>query len=216
MFILTHFDELTKLSQDTAAGALASMVYYLATHPELQAKARKEVITIMGSREPDQDVLRKMPYLTACIREALRLNTPITYIVPRSSTEAFELKGLSKSYSVPQAASLIMNLTAVHHNSTYYNIPEEFNPDRFLGVGGIDDTSFSVWLPFAAGPRQCPARNFAMYEIRTLAAMLLHEWEWTLPLSSHHAERIKNGFSPFALSLPKNLKVDFVRRKVSE
>lgn len=186
------------------------MVYYLARNTQIQEKARKEVMSIMGTNEPTQDILRSMPYLLACIREALRLNTPITYIVPRSARHALVLHGLSKSYTIPKGASLIMNLTAVHHNSTYYLDPEDFNPDRWLE---IDDTNFHAWLPFASGPRQCPARNFAIYEMRTLAAMLLRDWEWTLPVSSLHQERIRNGPSPFALSLPKDLDVDFIRRK---
>lgn len=65
--------------------------------------------------------------------------------------------------------------------------------------------------PFALGPRQCPARNFALYELRTLIAMLLLKWTWTLPEDSPHLDTPRNGFSPFALSLPKNLEIDFKR-----
>ena len=52
-----------------------------------------------------------------------------------------------------------------------------------------------------------------MYELRTLTAMLLCDWEWTLPSSSPHETKIKNGFSPFALSLPKDLDIDFTPRR---
>ena len=52
-----------------------------------------------------------------------------------------------------------------------------------------------------------------MYEQRTLGAMLLNEWEWTLPKGSPHQDGLKNGFSPFALSLPKDLYLDFERCK---
>lgn len=46
--------------------------------------------------------------------------------------------------------------------------------------------------------------------------MLLREWEWTLPAGSEHLNGIKNGFSPFALSLPKDLYVDFKRRPIKQ
>jgi cytochrome P450 len=186
-------------------------MYYLAKNPEVQKKARDEVNSVLGSlniKTPDLEALRQMPYLTACIREALRLNTPITYIVPRSAVKSFELHGASKTYRIPQGASLIMNLTAVHHNSTYYPEPEKFNPDRFLHFSGAESLT---WLPFASGPRQCPARNFAMYEMRTLVSMLLQRYDWTLPASSPHEKKIRNGFSPFALSLPKELQVELTR-----
>jgi len=66
--------------------------------------------------------------------------------------------------------------------------------------------------PFALGPRQCPARNFAMYELRTLAAMILQQWEWSLPEDSPHKAYPKNGFSPFALSLPRDMYIQFTKR----
>ena len=59
--------------------------------------------------------------------------------------------------------------------------------------------------PFALGHRQCPARNFAMYELRTLAAMILQQWE----------AYTKNVFSPFALSLPRDMYIQFTKRNSS-
>ncbi|PPR06004.1 hypothetical protein CVT24_004646 [Panaeolus cyanescens] len=52
-----------------------------------------------------------------------------------------------------------------------------------------------------------------MYELRTLAAMLLKNYEWTLPKNSPHTDFPKNGFSPFALSLPRDMDISFTRRK---
>ena len=60
------------------------------------------------------------------------------------------------------------------------------------------------WIPFANGPRQCPARNFALYEQRALAVMLLREYTWVLPEGSVHRDGLKNAFSPFALTVPEN------------
>ena len=51
--------------------------------------------------------------------------------------------------------------------------------------------------------------------MRTLLCMLLREWEWTLPKDSAHAGGLKNGFSPFALSLPKDMDVVFRRREAA-
>ena len=70
--------------------------------------------------------------------------------------------------------------------------------------------------PFGLGPRQCPARNFAVYEARTLAAMLLREWEWELPKDSAHNDHLKNGFSGFVLNLPKDMYIDFKKKLGSD
>lgn len=251
---------------DTTAGAMASLTYYLALYPEVQKRAREEVLAAMKNNstgEPTMAELREMPYVqgklfylpslfqpeltqnihSACIRESLRINTPITYMVPRSSPDAVTLvsggtrEGVAgKAYSLPPNASIILNITSIHYNEHYWPDSRTFKPERFMGMGDAREKEIdaSMWLPFALGARQCPARlapsrswcattllmtncfhrNFAMYELRVLASMLLREWEWTLPADSPHRNGIKNGFSPFALSLPKDLYMDFQRRKV--
>ena len=65
------------LEKDTTAGAMSSFVYYLSKNPEAQVRARKEVIAALGKDEPNIENLRHMPFLQACIRESLRINTPI-------------------------------------------------------------------------------------------------------------------------------------------
>lgn len=199
---------------DTTAGAMSSLVYYLSKHPEAQVRARNEVVAALGKDEPNIENLRHMPFLQACIRESLRINTPITYVVPRSSERSVLFKSSNgKSYHIPAKTTVIMNITAIHYNETYWPNPYKFDPSRFMNHGDGEEARIdaSLWLPFALGPRQCPARNFAMYELRTLAAMLLQQWEWNLPGDSAHHDGIKNGFSPFALSLPKDMDVIFRR-----
>lgn len=56
---------------------MSSLVYYLGKDPEMQERARKEVITALGEDDPNFQNMRDMPFVQACIREALRINTPI-------------------------------------------------------------------------------------------------------------------------------------------
>ncbi|KAF5342789.1 hypothetical protein D9758_017117 [Tetrapyrgos nigripes] len=193
--------------QDTTAGSISTLFYFLACHPEIQQRAREEVKRVFGDdQNPTADLVSgvSLPYLTACIREALRINTAISYIVPRKSPQPVRLG----KYAIPAETSLIVNIYAIHHRQGAWKSPHDFDPDRFLDP----QWSKSGWLPFALGPRQCPARNFAMYEQRTLAAMFLREYEWALPSNSIHLNGIQNSFSPFALTLPHDL--HFIFRKI--
>uniref|UniRef100_D8Q5V5 Cytochrome P450 n=1 Tax=Schizophyllum commune (strain H4-8 / FGSC 9210) TaxID=578458 RepID=D8Q5V5_SCHCM len=204
---------------DTTAGAMSSLVYYFAKHPELQARARAEVRAALGDAEPTIDNMRATPFVQACIREALRVNTPIVYMVPRASARPAELvSALGKRYVLPAHTSVILNICAMHYNPSYWPNPASFDPDRFMNKNDKEVASVdaSLWMPFALGPRQCPARNFALYEMRTLLCMLVREWEWALPADSAHAGGLQNGFSPFALSLPKDMDVVFRRRDKGE
>jgi len=56
---------------------MSSFVYYLARDPALQKRAREEVLAALGNEEPNMTNLRKMNFVQACIRESLRINTPI-------------------------------------------------------------------------------------------------------------------------------------------
>lgn len=197
---------------DTSAGSLSTLIYFLAIHPEIQAAAREETLRILGpTADPSVDTISaaSLPYLSACIREALRINTPISYIVPRVTAEDVTLG----KYYIPSGTSLIYNIYAVHHRNDVWGDPDTFRPNRFLEKTEKSSILKDAWVAFASGPRQCPARNFALYEQRSLAVMLLREYEWTLPEDSIHQDGLKNAFSPFALTLPYNLRITFTKRK---
>ncbi|KAH7927491.1 cytochrome P450 [Leucogyrophana mollusca] len=198
---------------DTSAGGLSTLIYFLATHPEIQEAAREEVLRVLGpTADPSVGTLSatSLPYLNACIREALRINTPISYIVPRAPINGVTLG----KYYIPPNTSLIYNIYAVHHNDSVWGDPKAFRPARFLEKGTPRAAMVKdAWVPFATGPRQCPARNFALYEQRALAVMLLREYEWSLPENSIHKNGLRNAFSPFALTLPHDLHITFTKKK---
>ncbi|KAJ7503288.1 cytochrome P450 [Mycena galericulata] len=186
---------------DTSAGAMSTLFYFLATHPDIQRRAREEIANVVGKGDFTAENLgaNSLPFLNACIRESLRINTPISYVVPRMSTADAQLG----KYAIPAGTSLTVDIYAIHHTEAFWRDPHVYRPERFETEG------LKSWVPFALGPRQCPARNFAMYEQRVLAAVLLRDYEWELPAGSKHSESIQNAFSPFALTVPHELHLTF-------
>jgi cytochrome P450 len=56
---------------------MSTLVYHLAKNQEYQHIAREEVLKAMGPHgEPSLDNLKDMPFLHACFKEALRINSP--------------------------------------------------------------------------------------------------------------------------------------------
>ncbi|VDB92600.1 unnamed protein product [Peniophora sp. CBMAI 1063] len=192
---------------DTSAGGISSLIYYLAIHGDLQERARREVLSVLGrDKDPTLELSQQMQYLNACVREALRINTPISYLVPRAASTTVQLG----PYAIPPHTSIVLNIYAIHHKEDDWPNPFKFDPDRFMkGSGSIAP----AWIPFGMGQRQCPARAFALNEQTVLTAMLLREYEWTLPVGSSHACGIQNAFSPFALTVPHKLDICFTKRK---
>ncbi|OBZ71766.1 hypothetical protein A0H81_08234 [Grifola frondosa] len=174
---------------DSSAGALSSLCYFLAMYPQIQQRARSEVLVALAAHataEPTLAALRAMPFLQACIRESLRANTPILELVPRKAMRDTVLHSANgKTMHVVAGTLMVVNIHAVHLREEYWVRAAEFDPDRFM------EHDVAQWMSFGLGPRQCPARNFATYELRTVGAMLLAKWEWTLPEDSPHRAHIR-------------------------
>lgn len=189
---------------DSTAGAISSLIFFLALYPKVQTQARAEVLSVVGSGvELTMEHFARMPYLRAVIYESMRLNNPANITLPRTADVPIQVG----PYSLPPNTPIILNMSAILHHEDVWDDPFNFRPDRFMGDSHTEDS----WLPFGLGPHQCPARNFALYEQRTLAATLLREFSWKLPVDSIHLNGIRNAFSPFSLSLPIDVDVAFTK-----
>lgn len=189
--------------QETTAGTLSSLVYYLAKYPENQGKARQEVLSVLGEDgEPDMDRIGQMKYLHACIQEAMRMNSPAIATFPRVATIPTKLG----NYDIPPNTLMVLNIISVHHTEKTFHDHGKYNPDRFVkGTGPL--------AGFGLGFRQCPARNIAMWQLRAVAALVLREYEWSLPEDSIHHGSVQNAFSfTTNLNAPQNLYLDFRKR----
>ncbi|KAG5652534.1 hypothetical protein H0H81_004691 [Sphagnurus paluster] len=192
---------------DTTSGALSTAIYHLAKNPEYQSKARDEVLSVLAGRtEPTLEDLSNIPFLNACIKEALRINSPISLLPARWTVEPVNLG----KYYIAAGVSIVPNVCAIHQNDANWPDAQKFDPYRF-----IDTRQRAVInIPFGTGPRQCVARQFSLFEQRTLLCMLLLNYEWSLPAGSPHARRVQNEFGAFGLSIPHHLDVEFIQRKL--
>ncbi|RPD54278.1 cytochrome P450 [Lentinus tigrinus ALCF2SS1-7] len=187
---------------DTTAGALSTVVFFLGHYSDVQARARREILDVMGQEEPRMEHFAKMPYLNAIIRESMRYNNPSNVTIPRVADMPLQVG----EYVIPPQTPIVLNMCATLHNHTSWGDADRFDPDRFLRSKTGDDSS---WIPFGLGPRQCPARNFSLYEQRVMVSMLLQRYRWTVPEDTIHRGYIRNAFSPFALSLPYDVEIVF-------
>lgn len=190
--------------QETSTGAIASAVYYLAQNPDIQTKARAEVLKVLGPLDsPDHQQLKELHYVDACIRETLRCNPPGAFLIPRISS-TYSRFG---NYNVPPNTFLFVNLYTVLHSRKTFPDPHRFAPERFIKGGITHDT----WFPFSRGSRQCPAKLFALCEQKVLLCMLLREYSWRLPENSKHRDGLKNALSSFSATAPHSLEINFTK-----
>ncbi|KAH8555197.1 cytochrome P450 [Umbelopsis sp. PMI_123] len=198
---------------DTTSNALSFAIYFLAAYPNVQEKARKEVIDILGDGDdivyPTSSECSQMKYVYMVMKETLRICPPAPNTSPRKNNEDVELAGTF----IPKGSSMTAEIYALHHNPAVWNDPETFRPERF-GPGGENELKAGTglpWLPFANGPRQCIGMNFSLTEQKVVLSMLLRRFTWSLPNDSINKDHVVLGRGMGILS-PKDLRVQFAKR----
>ncbi|MGW5343237.1 cytochrome P450 [Streptomyces sp. NPDC004050] len=157
---------------ETTATSLAFSLHLLGRHPEHQARAREEVLRVLGDRTPEAADLERLPYLTQVLKEAMRLY-PAAPVIGRSAVDATEIGG----HAVPAGSNVILAPWVTHRNPRYWPDPERFDPDRFSPEAEAERPRYA-WFPFGGGPRACIGQHFSMLESVIALAMLLRAYEF--------------------------------------
>jgi cytochrome P450 len=144
----------------------------LAQHPEVEARLRQEIETVLGSDIPTLDDLPRLPYTGRVFRETLRLYPP-AWVIAREAVTAYRLGPVE----VSPGATLFMSPYATQRDPRFWKDPEQFNPDRWLAEANRPKFAF---YPFGAGTRVCIGEHFAMMEGILLIAVVAQRWRLRL------------------------------------
>lgn len=119
--------------------------------------------------------MAQLPWLTATLKEALRLYPPVAALMTRRTTAPITLGGVA----VPRGAMLRITPWVLHRDERWFAQADRFVPERFMeGAAPIEK---GAWIPFGVGPRVCIGQHFAMLEMTLLAAMLLQRYTLRQP-----------------------------------
>lgn len=160
---------------ETTSGLLSFAVHLLLEHPELLARARAHVDSVLGDEVPRFEHIAQLGYIDQILRETLRLypTAPAVGVTPRHDTT---LGG----YEVKKGQVILMLPPTIHRDPTVWSDPERFDPDRFSPErrGSIPA---KAWIPFGNGERACIGRAFAMQEATLVLSMLLQRFDIQRP-----------------------------------
>lgn len=146
---------LTIAGAETTSTALTALTWHALKTPETVKKLANEIRAAFTS--PDDitfESIRDLPYLNACIKEALRIWPPVggsmlRITPPQGGTICGEYLPGGVEISIPQYAS--------GHLPAYWQDPEAFIPERWIDP---KNTRFAsdrreASNPFALGPQSC-------------------------------------------------------------
>ncbi|VDM57612.1 unnamed protein product [Angiostrongylus costaricensis] len=168
---LRPVDTLMFAGHDTTSTGASWALYLLGCYPEIQRKAQAEIDEVLG--ENDYVTVEHLPYLKyleCCLKESLRIYPSVPMIM-RELNEDQEIEGVI----VPKGTQLVINQFLVHRDPTYWQDPEDFNPDRFLPENAVGRHAFA-FIPFSAGSRNCMGQRFAMMEEKVIVSWVLRHF----------------------------------------
>ncbi|KAK5114823.1 hypothetical protein LTR62_001980 [Meristemomyces frigidus] len=162
---------------ETTSGLLSFLFYYLIKHPETIRKAQAEVDQVIGKQSIEAHHVNELPYVTACLRETLRLQPT----APAFTTHALKKEGeiLGGKYFLGSDIPIVALLPEIHRDPTVYGDDADvFKPERMLDEN-FNKLPPGAWKPFGNGARGCIGRPFAWQEAMMVAAMLLQYFDFT-------------------------------------
>ncbi len=160
---------------DTSTIALSAIIYLLGKHQDWQEKLREEYQTITPENNTGHLIhedLNKLNKTDNVIKEALRLYTPLRYLM-RRSIEEFEFSG----HAIPKNSLVIVSPHFSHKSSDYFDQPEAFNPDRFDNLKENGKHHPYAWCPFGKGAHTCLGMQFAYMEIKIFLYQFLRRYK---------------------------------------
>jgi cytochrome P450 len=158
--------QLWEAGSETTATQLYGLIQALLLFPHVQAKGQAEIDAVIGhDRMPTLDDIPNLPYVRACVKEALRWH-PVAILgaFPHATSEDDTYMG----YRIPKGAMILLNTWTIHRDPARFPDPSTFNPERYIGdekTSAESATSIDVskrdHFAFGTGRRICPGMNVA-------------------------------------------------------
>ncbi|KAI3407383.1 uncharacterized protein J3R85_021046, partial [Psidium guajava] len=163
--------------QESTTALLTWVVFLLATHPDWQEEARKEVVHVFGNDDPDSDGIGKLRTISMIINETLRLYPPVVGLTRRVD----EQLRLGKLVLPANTQIIVGNLKLHHDPGIWGDDAHLFKPERFMdGVAKATGNNPVLFIPFSFGPRICAGMSFAMHEVKIALSMILQRYAFKL------------------------------------
>jgi len=150
---------------ETTAWALTVASFHILNDQQILERLLAELGEAIPNPQAELEwqQLEKLPYLTACIQEALRLLYGVTARHPRISCQ---VAIRYKEWSIPPSTPVSMTTVDIHHDEHIYPDSHKYIPERWLSNPQTKDgyplNRFLV--SFGKDARSCLGIKYVIYE----------------------------------------------------
>ncbi|KAG8789826.1 hypothetical protein FRC15_000018 [Serendipita sp. 397] len=167
--------------RDSKTGTSLSEENIRFQNPAAYAKVRNEVDSVLKGEPIRPEHLNKLPYITAVMREGLRLHST----VPIFAVEAIDDTALLNKYFIQKGTHVLLQIASIHRDPAVYGDDAElFKPERMLD-GKFEALPPKAWIPFGNGARACIGRAFAWQEATIALATIFQRFDLVMADSSY-------------------------------
>ncbi|KAG9240506.1 cytochrome P450 [Calycina marina] len=181
---------------------LTFATYFLLTNPACLAKMQKELFESQEYVERmDHREIMKLPYLTAVVKESLRLSNTVPGHLPRIVPASGMQIG---DYHVPGGTMVSMVHPVVERSEEIFPNAHQFLPERWTGP---DSHKLDKWaIAFSKGRRQCIGMNLANIQLYMIIAVFFCRFEMDLFETTAADVDIVDQFAPI-MKAPVKIKI---------
>lgn len=199
---------------ETTGNTLSVLTYHLLSQrlvvqrlkDELQLAAKDSPSDLMGNR-----LLEGLPYLQACIKEALRLATGVCSRLPRSNrtTATVYTTSSGQTYVLPPRTVISMSILDLHYSEAIFTNATTFKPERWLEADQEKLQQMNrAFAPFGRGARQCVGLELAKMELTLMDGNLFHKFDLELfDTTARDVSICHDYFAPFGPADSKGVRV---------
>ena len=191
---------------DTTSNTLNWAMLFMITHPEIQTKVRKELMTKVGINRVKMSDRDLTPYTEAVIHEISRKGNILPMSVFHKTNTALTIG----SFRIPSNASIIPMIGEIMHDPEHFPNPMDFNPERYLSTmndGKLKFTPHPHVIPFGIGKRRCLGENLARMTLYKFFTAIIQKYQLISGQDEQISEMPNGGF----VQSPLPYKMKFVK-----
>ncbi|KAH8669055.1 cytochrome P450 [Xylariales sp. PMI_506] len=163
-------------ASETVGNALTVIVFNVITNQQILAEIQKELAEAYPDPTMPMDFkdLENLPYLTATVKEGLRLSYGAICRLPRRVPKG----GVNfNGYFIPENTTIGMSSWMMHRNAKAFPNPDKFDPARWTVHDELTSLRQRCFVPFSSGSQSCIGQELARVEIYCTAAAIFRRFD---------------------------------------